>query len=503
MGRIERMQTLQYQTVIIGSGFAGRTVASYLPEGSYVILERGEDRDHGETIKRYQAARDRGMRDFDAEALAFKSDRPWNRFDRLSKFCYSQFAMVRGGSSNWWGGKSSRFSTEVFRSQEGLPWPLSQDEMEPFYRLAERRLNISGDPLLGQSREAAPIEGAAVWRTAFAPHLQPSHLYAVAVSKNDSLGAPTGQGTCVGRGHCAVCKEDAKARPDNRFMPMNILYDAYVVEIEFDGDRATGVVFFDGKQTIRVECERVVVAANGVETPRLLARSELPSGVNAGSLGRFCQDHAHLEIDCWIPKALPQGAVGALSHVQVQELSRMYETPLGAIETSALALTHGPGHRALSQALQPHWAKRGGAAAIRKGLAGTFKIFVELENLAQIDARIELESEVAAIHDEGYSHLIPHFDRITDDMCATLGRQGVTVLATHRYFRSGYGGHHFVGTTNWSRSEHNMMEDDGRLGGTSNVYVAGSSVIPRSGGVAPTLTLVALAERLGQHLASD
>ena len=46
-----------------------------------------------------------------------------------------------------------------------------------------------------------------------------------------------------------------------------------------------------------------------------------------------------------------------------------------------------------------------------------------------------------------------------------------------------------------------MMEDDGRLGGTSNVYIAGTSVIPRAGGVAPTLTLVALAERLGVRLA--
>ncbi len=86
-------------------------------------------------------------------------------------------------------------------------------------------------------------------------------------------------------------------------------------------------------------------------------------------------------------------------------------------------------------------------------------------------------------------------------VCATLRRQGVMVLGTQRYFQHGYGGHHFVGTTNWSRSAHNMMQDDGRLGGTSNVYVAGSSIIPRAGGVAPTLTLVALAERLGASLA--
>lgn len=495
------MQTLNYPTVIIGSGFAGRTVASHLPEGSYVILERGEDRDHGETIKRYQSERDKGLRDFDAEAIAFTSDRPWNKFERLSWYCYSQFAMVRGGSSNWWGGKSTRFSDAVFQSDEGLPWALSSEEMTPWYELAERRLNIAGDPLMGQSRLAAPIEGAAMWRKAYAPYLQHSSLYAVAINKSTPEGAPTGQGFCRGRGHCAICKEDAKARPDNRFGPMNILYDAYVQEIEFTGDTATGAIFYDGRQLIRVECERVVVAANGVETPRLLARSSLPDGVNAGSLGRFCQDHAHLEIYCWIPKPLPQGSLGGLSHVQAKEISKLYETSLGTIETSALALTHGPGNDALAQALQPRWFHEGGLAKVRQGLAGTFKIFVELETVMQIDARVDLKSEVAKIHDERYANLIPHFHAITDDMCATLRRQGVMVLGTQRYFQHGYGGHHFVGTTNWSRSAHNMMEDDGRLGGTANVYVAGSSIIPRAGGIAPTLTLVALAERLGASLA--
>lgn len=497
------MQTLQHRTVIIGSGFAGRTVASHLPEGSYVILERGEFRDHGETIRRYEAALARGVRLFDAEVAAFASDRPWNAFEPLSRHCYSRFAMVGGGSSNWWGGKSSRLSPEVLHSRDHLPWALSAEEMTPWYQLAERRLNIAGDPLLGPSREAATVEGAALWRRAFHPYLQPSHVYAVAVNKREATGSQAGQGLCRGRGHCAICKEDAKARPDHLFPAMNIIHDAYVVEIEFAGDRATGVIVFDGRQTLRIEMERLVVAANGIETPRLLARSKLPSGVNAASLGRFCQDHAHLEIHCWIPKPLPHGAIGALTHVEVKELSRMYATPLGDIETSALALTHGPGDAALAEALQPQWAREGGSRAVRHGLAGTFKIFVELETPSRIDARVDLRSDLPRLMDDGYQQLIPHYDRIAEDMTATLRRQGVRVPTTLRYYREGYGGHHFVGTTNWSRSAHNMMEDDGRLGGTANVYIAGSSVMPRTGGVAPTLTLVALAERLGTMLARD
>ncbi|NLA18973.1 hypothetical protein GPU89_20530 [Burkholderia cepacia] len=48
------MQILKYQTVIIGSGFAGRTVADKLSKGSYLIVERGEDRDYGQMYARFE-----------------------------------------------------------------------------------------------------------------------------------------------------------------------------------------------------------------------------------------------------------------------------------------------------------------------------------------------------------------------------------------------------------------------------------------------------------------
>ncbi len=46
-----------------------------------------------------------------------------------------------------------------------------------------------------------------------------------------------------------------------------------------------------------------------------------------------------------------------------------------------------------------------------------------------------------------------------------------------------------------------VVTDDGRVFGTDNVYVAGATVFPTSGALNPTLTIVALAMRLGDHLA--
>lgn len=496
------MQTLKYETVIIGSGFAGRSVAAHLKEGSYVILERGEDRDYSDVVKRYLAQRSQGQSMLNAEAIAYQSDRPWNESGPLSAFNYSRYSYLRGGQSNWWGGKATRFTDEIFACDEGLPWAISAREMAPWYEMAERRLGVSGDPTYAHAPPISAIEGAAHWRSAFAPYLDLSHVNNVALNKSGQA-TKTGQGACIGRAHCAVCKEDAKARPDNVYHEHNTIYDAYVYEIKFEGSRAVAVEVYDGRQVFRVEFDRLVIAANGIETPRLLARSELPGGVNRGSLGRFYQDHAHLEFDCWIPKPLPYGALGGLSHVQLKELSKIYPTEIGGIETSAYALTHEAGRSAWLAAARPDVLADHGLQAFRQDLQGVFRVYIELETLAQIDVQVDLESEIPVVRDEGYAKLIPLYDRIANDMVQTLEARGIRVLKRHEHYRRGYGGHHFAGTTNWSRSEHNMMEADCRLGGTDNVYISGASVIPRAGGIGPTLTLVALAERLGTHLAAS
>ena len=46
-----------------------------------------------------------------------------------------------------------------------------------------------------------------------------------------------------------------------------------------------------------------------------------------------------------------------------------------------------------------------------------------------------------------------------------------------------------------------VVDADARVHGVENLFIAGSSVFPTSGYANPTLTLVALAVRLGRHLA--
>jgi choline dehydrogenase-like flavoprotein len=63
------------------------------------------------------------------------------------------------------------------------------------------------------------------------------------------------------------------------------------------------------------------------------------------------------------------------------------------------------------------------------------------------------------------------------------------------------GGWHHMGTTRMSDDpKKGVVDSNCKVYGINNLYIAGSSCYPTAGAVNPTLTLVALALRLSDHL---
>ena len=62
---------------------------------------------------------------------------------------------------------------------------------------------------------------------------------------------------------------------------------------------------------------------------------------------------------------------------------------------------------------------------------------------------------------------------------------------------------HQMGTTRMSADPRfGVVDPNCKVHGVSNLYIAGSSVFPTGGGINPTLTIVMLALRLGEHIGS-
>ena len=81
-------------------------------------------------------------------------------------------------------------------------------------------------------------------------------------------------------------------------------------------------------------------------------------------------------------------------------------------------------------------------------------------------------------------------------------QKGRVRLHNDRIYKEVWGGGHILGTTRMGQDPSTSVVDrDCRVHGYANLYVAGSSVFPTGGYANPTLTIVALAVRLGERLA--
>ena len=81
--------------------------------------------------------------------------------------------------------------------------------------------------------------------------------------------------------------------------------------------------------------------------------------------------------------------------------------------------------------------------------------------------------------------------------------QGLIEYMSSRFLKFNSGAHH-IGTTRMSLSpEQGVVDGNSRVHNIDNLYVAGSSVFPTGGHANPTLTIIALATRLGEHLAEQ
>jgi choline dehydrogenase-like flavoprotein len=100
-------------------------------------------------------------------------------------------------------------------------------------------------------------------------------------------------------------------------------------------------------------------------------------------------------------------------------------------------------------------------------------------------------------------------DRALQVLGQELGRTGIGRLRVRLPEGEGWpsdleGGYHHMGTTRMSADpKRGVVDADCRVHGVSNLYVAGSSTFTTGGSATPTLTLIALALRLADHLRAE
>lgn len=218
-----------------------------------------------------------------------------------------------GGSTVMWSCHLPRFHPSDFRMRTldgvGDDWPLSYDDLAPYYALNEERMGVAGlagDPAYPPvpARQTPPVPlGEAEKRVADAFDRLGWAWWPADIAINSRPYA--GRGACNNCGPCELmCPWRAKASADVAYaapaaaLATRIVTGARVVEVTLGADgRADGLVWRDGRGSEhRLRADRVVLAANGIGTPRLLllnSSPRFPDGLanRSGLVGRRLMLH--------------------------------------------------------------------------------------------------------------------------------------------------------------------------------------------------------------------
>lgn len=311
--------------VIIGSGSAGGVLAKELSTAGLdvVVLEQGpyrkaEDFTHDELAVLARNELMGGGPEVHGQTFRhYDSETATNPFPSPIRYARGVGGASVHFTANFW-----RFREIDFKERSLLgpisgtnfaDWPISYEELEPYYTKVDWQIGVSGAPGPFDAPRSKPfpmpplpIKSSGVLlekgAQALGLHAQPE--------PHAILSQPfNGRPACINCGYCMFFGCEAKAKSSTLFSMIpqaeasghcEIRPDSVVIRIETDDKgRASQVVYLDADGNEQAQrAKAVVLSANGAETSRLLLMSESsrhPDGLanSSGYVGRNLMFNAH------------------------------------------------------------------------------------------------------------------------------------------------------------------------------------------------------------------
>ncbi len=304
--------------IVVGSGIIGSLVARKLAlsGASVIILEAGPRVTRGELVARFRNSTRRSdwMSPYSPAAWAphpVYQPEPNNHIVQAGPYPYAAEYIRQVGGTTWhWAAHAWRNVPNDFKIKSlygvGVDWPMTYDDLEPFYQEVEEILGVSGAPNTGSPRNKPfPMDPVA---EPYAMRRLRERLaldYPVVSNTTARNSRPyDGRPACCGNNSCQpICPIDAQyhgglAADSAEAAGAKLIPNANVYKLEHDekGNVAAALYYDPDKASHRVTAKTFIVAANGIESPRLLllsASDKFPKGLANSSdmVGRNLMDH--------------------------------------------------------------------------------------------------------------------------------------------------------------------------------------------------------------------
>lgn len=539
-----------YDVVVVGAGAGGGVAARVLADAgaTVMLIDRGRFLAHAEVGDDHVSnhalplyghntgpdAADGGARVFAAPGgTAQVIEQPF-----ASR--WNNNAMTVGGGTRVYQGIAWRFHPDDFRmaTRYGIPqgssladWPLTYDELEPYYTRAEQELGVCGDgrahrqtghrsadypmpPLPGNLEADLLRKGARKlgWTTGPVPFLINSQ-------------PRNGRTACVGCGQCAgfACPVDAKNGTHNTTIPLalktgrcDLVTGARAERIMVDAvGRPTGVAVVDvvTGQRREIRSSSVVLSAGAIETARLLlasATDRYPDGLGNATdqVGRHLQGHIYANAFGLFDTRVQDGQGPGASIATTDFVHNLGGDVIGGgvLSNATVKLPAMFWELALPPGA-PRWGAEG-KRAVRDAYARTSHVLGPIHEIPVAGSRVTLSASVRDRHGNPVPKLEGSIHReslrtakaLTARAEQWLAASEATQVWSHPIEVSLSAGQHQAGTARMGADPATSVTDPyGRVHGHRGLWVMDASLHVTNGGANPALTILAVAYRCAEE----
>jgi len=518
--------------VVIGAGIVGALAARRLAQqgASVLILEAGPRLERARIVAAFRNSPLKG------NWMAPYPPSPWaphpiyvpkdnGYLVQAGPYPYpAEYIRAVGGTTWHWAAQAWRLVPNDVRIRSlygvGVDWPLSYEELDPWYQEAEEILGVAGADNTGSPRQhpfpMAPV--AEPWSMRrVRERLAPTYAVVANTVARNSRGYD-GRPACVGNNSCQpICPVNAQylginAVESAEAAGAKVVPNAVVYRIEHDAKGRIAAVHYyaPDKSEHRVTGKTFILAANGIESPKLLllsASSTYPNGLanRSGMVGRHLMDHPSTSLTFYADEELWLGR-GPQSPSSINTLRdgafRSRHAPYRLDFTNISQVLNVTNDLIREGVYGAEFEKQ-----LRWRAARQINVKNVLEVLPNPDNRIALSSEKDAMgipKPEAHYAIDDYTRRGAEVSKADFAKIAELMGGTGlRYSAEGHfaNNQHITGTLSMGNDPASSVVDGfGRTHDHENLFVCGTGVMPTAATMNSTLTAVALALRTAEHI---
>ena len=560
------MKQTHYDVIVVGSGAAGGMSSYACTQAGLkvLMLEAGRDYDPVAEPKMFDLPSSVPLR---GTAIPGK---PWGEFIPTeggydisdepyavaegSAFRWFR-SKVMGGRTNIWGRIALRFGPYDFKpySRDGLgfDWPISYDDIAPWYDKVEQLIGVSG---ANHGLENSPDSSPGILQTP--PPLRAYEYFLkqgfnsmnipVASMRSAILTKPlNGRAACFYATGCGRgCSIRANFQSTTVLIPpaldtgnLDIRTNAMVYQVDVDKQgKARGVSFVDKLtgEHHSVTAKSVVLAASAYESTRLLLNSKsthFPQGIGNehGQVGRYLMDtpegnnYAHIPALEKLPPRNDDGT--SIPHMYVPWWGHQQQA------RGKLDFSRGYHIQAYSGQTMPHmgvgdFSDIPYGDSLREDLRRKYGSYVYFHCLGEmipndktyceIDPTLKDRWGIPALRFHWHwgeqaqnqaAHMHKTCRELVDRLGGTLiysgGRNATAESDTGITIKGGEGLHEVGGARMGTSTKESVVNQFGQVWDVKNLFVMDGSVFVSNADKNPTLTILALAWRSTTHLIEE